>query len=93
MKLPAPVLGTDAQPEPKSVVEAGADEPDEAAGAEDDAIGAEDEDAGALAAVLDEDELHAAAPTARAAMPGSASRRRFLFTGFLLDRCWCWFSF
>jgi hypothetical protein len=44
-----------------------------------------DDEVGAAAGVLDDDEeLHAAAPTARvAAMPDTASRRRF-FTSFSL---------
>jgi hypothetical protein len=65
-----------------------ADEPeapgDAMADDEDDAVG--DDEAGAGGAVLDEEgeELHAAAPTARAAaMPDTVSRRRF-FTVFSL---------
>jgi hypothetical protein len=55
--------------------------PDATGDADDDATG--DDEAGA-AAVLDEVELHAAAPTARlAAIPDTASRRRF-FTVFSL---------
>jgi hypothetical protein len=84
VKLPAPDLGTDAQPAPKSLLVL-ADAPDAAdeAMADEDAIG--DEDVGALAAVLDADELHAAAPTAiAAAAPESAIRRRF-FTVILLE--------
>jgi hypothetical protein len=68
-----------------------ADEPPEAAPDADD--GMADDEAGAAAGVLDEgDELHAAAPTATpAAMPDTASRRRF-FTGFsLIDFVHCWF--
>src|ERR1700760_2356903 len=60
VKLPAPVLGTDAHPGPKSDM-ALADEPapdaigdDDAAAAGDDAMG--DDEAGAAAGVVEEDE-------------------------------------
>jgi hypothetical protein len=75
VKLPAPDFGTDEHPGPKSIVLAAPPEAPEGAAAddEDDAIG----EAGA-AEVLDGEELHAAAPVARlAAMPDTASRRRF----------------
>jgi hypothetical protein len=70
VKLPAPVLGTDEHPGPKSLM-ALAEEPPEGM--------ADDDEAGADAGVLDEgDELHAAAPRATlAAIPDTASRRRF----------------
>jgi hypothetical protein len=78
VKLPAPVLGTDEQAGPKSAEAALADEPLPAA---DEAIAEPDEDAigvDELAAVLDADELQAAAPTAMAAaIPVVAKRRRF----------------
>ena len=76
VKLPAPVLGTAEHAGPKSDM-ALADEPAPDATADDDAMG--DDEAGAAAGVVDEDdELQAAAPTARlAAMPDTASRRRF----------------
>jgi hypothetical protein len=65
-----------------------ADDDDDAAGAEDDDAAGADE-VGAAADVLDEgDELHAAAPTARpAAMPDTASRRRFFTVFSLFDVC------
>jgi hypothetical protein len=50
---------------------------------DEDAIG--EEDVGALAAVLDEDELQAAAPTAMAAAAPETAIRRRLFTVFLLE--------
>jgi hypothetical protein len=82
VKLPAPVLGTDEHPGPKSDM-ALADEPapDAMADDDDDAMG--DDEVGAAAGVVDEEvELHAAAPAARlAAMPDTASRRMF-FTVF-----------
>jgi hypothetical protein len=56
--------------------------PDAIADDDDDAMG--DDEVGAAAGVLDEDEVHAAAPTARlAAIPDTASKRTF-FTGFSL---------
>jgi hypothetical protein len=74
LKLPAPDLGTDEQPGPKSVAAVGADVLD---------IGAEVEAAGAD--VEAPPELHAAAPMARlAASPDRASRRYFIL--FLLCR-------
>jgi len=83
VKLPAPVLGTAEQAGPKSET-ALADEPapDAIADADEEAIGDDaigDDEAGAAAGVVEEeDELQAAAPTARlAAMPDTASRRRF----------------
>jgi hypothetical protein len=80
VKLPAPLFGTEAQPGPKSDTVL-ADAPPPAATADDDGIA--DEEAGA-AAVLDEPELHAAAPRAMlAAIPDTASRRTF-FTVFSL---------
>jgi hypothetical protein len=53
--------------------------PDAMADDGDDATGEDEDEAGAAAGVLEEeDELQAAAPTARlAAMPDTASRRRF----------------
>jgi hypothetical protein len=72
VKLPAPVLGTDEHPGPKSDT-ALADEPAPDAAAGDDAIG--EDGAGAAFGVVEDDELQAAAPTARlAAMPDTASR-------------------
>jgi hypothetical protein len=64
VKLPAPDLGTAAQPGPKSLAAV--------AGEEDTAVG---EEAGE-----DEDELHAAAPRLRlTARPDRARRRYFMF--------------
>jgi hypothetical protein len=72
VKLPAPDVGTDAQPEPKSVLTAAADPPPllgVAAGA--DVMGADGDDAAPVAEPL---ELHAAAPMAMpAASPEMAS--------------------
>jgi hypothetical protein len=72
VKLPAPDAGTDAQPEPKSVLTAAADPPPllgAAAGA--DVMGA---DGDAAAPVVEPLELHAAAPRAMpAASPEMAS--------------------
>jgi hypothetical protein len=66
---------------------AGPGAPDAIADDDDDAMGDDatgDDEAGAAGVVLDEEEPHAAAPRARvAAMPGTASRRRF-FTVFSL---------
>src|SRR3984885_12591320 len=84
VKLPAPDLGTEAQPGPKSdVVDAAA--PDAGAGA--DAIGeldtgigvlAADDDGAEAAGVLELGELlHAAAPTARPAAATDAARMRY----------------
>jgi hypothetical protein len=73
VKLPAPVLGTEAQPGPKSLAVVAPEE----AGAE---------DAGAEVAGDDADdddglELHAAAVSARpAARPEAASRRYFMIS-------------
>src|SRR5580700_10817780 len=80
VKLPAPVLGTDEHPGPKSDMALAA-EPLDAMGDDDDAMG--DDEVGVAAGVVDDEvELHAAAPTARpAAMPDTASRRMF-FTVF-----------
>jgi hypothetical protein len=78
VKLPAPDLGTEEQPGPKSaVVDAGADAAAEEAGIED--AGAEE--AGAAA---DEDplELHAVAVRATAATPQAASTRYFMVSPF-----------
>src|SRR6202034_1593069 len=70
LKLPAPDLGTDEQPAPKSAAAAGL-----AIGAEVEAIGGADVEA--------PPELHAAAPMATlTASPDRASRRYFIF--FLL---------
>jgi hypothetical protein len=92
VKLPAPVLGTDAHPGPKSDVVL-ADEPAPEAMADDD----DDDDAagvdaaGAAAGVVDEeDELQAAAPTARlAAIPDIAISRTFftVFSLMVFSRC------
>ncbi|HXP54469.1 MAG TPA: hypothetical protein VN847_05925 [Streptosporangiaceae bacterium] len=83
LKLPAPDLGTDAQPDPKSVVEAEpedgmAEAIDELEGmAEDEALGADDDDA----EVPELPELHAAAPSARPAVTTeTATRRVFTFS-------------
>jgi hypothetical protein len=76
VKLPAPVLGTDEQPGPKSDIALAG----ELAAAAPAAAEAEpDDEAGADAGVVDEAvELHAAAPTAMlAAIPDTASTRRF----------------
>jgi hypothetical protein len=73
VKLPAPDEGTEAQPEPKSVVDA------LAADAEDEAIDDEDidDEAGAAAELLELPELlHAAAPTARPAATTDTARVR-----------------
>jgi hypothetical protein len=91
VKLPAPVLGTEEQAGPKSIVVAAAEPP--AADALDEAIAEEEEAAGAeeeplAAADEDEDELQAAVPRARpAAMPVTARRR--IFTVLLLERFRC----
>jgi hypothetical protein len=90
VKLPAPVFGTDEHPGPKSVMLADEPEaPDEVvADDEDDGMG--DDEAGAAGAVLEEgdEELHAAAPTARAAaMPDTVSRRSFFTVFSLIDVC------
>jgi stage V sporulation protein SpoVS len=84
VKLPAPVLGTDAHPGPKSDVVL-TDDPAPDAMADDDDDGMADDEAGAAAGVVDEeDELQAAAPTARlAAIPDIAISRTF-FTVFSL---------
>jgi hypothetical protein len=76
VKLPAPDLGTEAQPEPKSdVVDAAAPEAAEAA---EDGIGDDAADDGVAAAVLELGELlHAAAPTARPAAATDAARMRY----------------
>jgi hypothetical protein len=77
VKLPAPDLGTEAQPEPKSdVVDAAA--PD-AAEAGEDGIGDDAADDGVeVAEVLELGELlHAAAPTARPAAATDAARMRY----------------
>jgi hypothetical protein len=89
VKLPAPVLGTDAHPGPKSDVVL-ADEPAPDAMADDDDDGMADDEAGAAAGVVDEDELQAAAPTARlAAIPDIAiSRTLFMvFSLMVFSRC------
>jgi hypothetical protein len=68
VKLPAPDLGTAAQPGPKSLAAV--------AGEEDTAAG---EDVAPEAAGEDEDELHAAAPRLRlTARPDRARRRYFM---------------
>jgi hypothetical protein len=89
VKLPAPVLGTEEQAGPKSIVVAAAEPPP--ADALEDAIGAEEEAAGAddppAAAEDEEDELHAAVLRARPAMPVRARRR--YFTVLLLERFRC----
>jgi hypothetical protein len=90
VKLPAPVVGTEAQPEPKSIEAAAAEPP--AADAVEDAIGAEEEAAGVdeLPDAADEDELelHAAVLRARpAAMPVTARRRYFTVCSFERFRC------
>jgi hypothetical protein len=84
VKLPAPDLGTDAQPGPKSdVVEAAApDAGEDAIGELEDGIGvlaAEDAagDDGAEAAGVLELLLQAAAPTARPAAATDAARMRY----------------
>jgi hypothetical protein len=78
VKLPAPDVGTDAQPGPKSVVVAVPDPPD----AEEEAIGAEDDAAGdelePEAAVEDPLELQAARPRLQVrASPDTARNLRF----------------
>jgi hypothetical protein len=79
VKLPAPVLGTEEQAGPKSIVVAAAEPP--AADALEDAIEEEAEAAGVeeLPDAADEDELelHAAVLRARPAMPVRARRRYF----------------
>jgi hypothetical protein len=72
VKLPAPDLGTAAQPGPKSLAAV--------AGEEDIAVGEETgEDVAPDAAGEDEDELHAAAPRLRlTARPDRARRRYFM---------------
>jgi hypothetical protein len=77
LKLPAPDLGTDAQPDPKSVVVApeldGMAEADALDGAADDeALAADDDDA----EVPELPELHAAAPSARPAVTTETATRR-----------------
>jgi hypothetical protein len=90
VKLPAPVLGTDAHPGPKSDVVL-ADDPAPEAMADDDEDGMADDEAGAAAGVVDEeDELQAAAPTARlAAIPDIAISRTFftVFSLMVFSRC------
>jgi hypothetical protein len=73
VKLPAPDLGTAAQPGPKSLAAV--------EGEEDTAVGEEaaGEDVAPEAAGEDEDELHAAAPRLRlTARPDRARRRYFM---------------
>jgi hypothetical protein len=85
VKLPAPDLGTEAQPGPKSdVVDAAA--PDAAEEGED-AIGDDAEAAGVEAAgVLELGELlHAAAPTARPAAATDAARMRYCMVTPCID--------
>jgi hypothetical protein len=81
VKLPAPDLGTEAQPGPKSdVVDAAAPEAgDDAIGEVDAGIGVLADDDGAEAAgVLELGELlHAAAPTARPAAATEAAKTRY----------------
>jgi hypothetical protein len=91
VKLPAPVLGTEEQAGPKSIVVAAAEPPpalEDAIGddaiEEEEAAGAEDPPA---AADEEEDELHAAVDRARPAMPVRARRR--YFTVLLLERFRC----
>jgi hypothetical protein len=78
VKLPAPDLGTEEQPGPKSADTAAADPAGAEAGAEEAGAG----DAGAPAGLADEPELHAVADSATQARPQAASRRYFM--GFLL---------
>jgi hypothetical protein len=72
VKLPAPDEGTEAQPEPKSIIDA------PAADAEDEGIADEEADeVGAAAELLELPELlHAAAPTARPAATTDTARVR-----------------
>jgi hypothetical protein len=77
VKLPAPDLGTEEQPGPKSAVVAAGEEA-AAAGAEE--AGAED--AGVDAADEDPLELHAVAVRAKAARPQAASTRYFMVSPF-----------
>jgi hypothetical protein len=68
LKLPAPDLGTDAQPDPKSVVVA----PELDGMADDEALAADDDDA----EVPELPVLHAAAPSARPAVATETATRR-----------------
>jgi hypothetical protein len=72
VKLPAPDLGTEEQPGPKSAVVAAGEEA-AAAGAEDAGVDAADEDPL---------ELHAVAVRAKAARPQAASTRYFMVSPF-----------
>jgi hypothetical protein len=62
LKLPAPDLGTEEQPGPKSVVVTAPEADEDAAGAEEEAAGDELEPAAPVEELL---ELHAAAPRAQ----------------------------
>jgi len=75
LKLPAPDLGTDAQPEPKSVAEA-EPEPDGVAAALDEPM-ADDEDLGAAdEAAVPPELLQAAVPRASPAATADTARMR-----------------
>jgi hypothetical protein len=95
LKLPAPDLGTDAQPVPKSVVVAPeldgmaeAIEEELEGIADDEALAADDDDA----EVPELPELHAAAPSARPAVTTETATRR-VFTISLLHMKAGWFTF
>jgi hypothetical protein len=90
VKLPAPDLGTEAQPGPKSDV---VDAPAAAAEADEDGIGddaaADAEDEGVEAAGVLELLLHAAAPTASPAAATEAARMRYcMMVTPCIDACY-----